>query len=194
MRRSRRLGVTVVFLFLTPTGWGQQSHRPHSTTPPAENAPTGEDTSELETFSRAVAIQARPDQFGHFQAAIDSTDAALQQSRELQRLPASAINTPNLNARSLKLRDVLDDVEHYNAVLVTSLSKLQESAFKKLTKRLRKSYPIVAREARAVSQQLEPGMVVPDRLRSAAANLEKALSDFRSDQIRLGREMGIQSK
>ena len=183
-----------MFLLLTLAGWGQQS-RPHTTaTPPAESAPTGEDTTELETFSRAVAIQARPDQLGYFQSAIESTDAALQQSRELQRLPASAINIPNLNARSLKLRDVLDDVEHYNAVLVASLSKLQESAFKKLTKRLRKSYPIVAREARTVSQQLEPGMAVPDRLRSAAANLEKALSDFRSDQIRLGREMGIQSK
>ncbi len=183
-----------MFSLLTLTGWGQQSHRPHSTTPPAESAPAGEDTTELETFSRAVAIQARPDQLGYFQSAIESTDAALRQSRELQRLPASAVNVPNLNARSLKLRDVLDDVEHYNAVLIASLSKVQESVFKKLTKRLRKSYPIVTREARTVSQQLEPGMTVPDRLRSAAANLEKALSDFRSDQIRLGREMGIQSK
>ena len=41
---------------------------------------------------------------------------------------------------------------------------------------------------------MEPGKVVPARLASAAANLEKALSDFRTDQIRLAREMGIQSK
>ncbi len=41
---------------------------------------------------------------------------------------------------------------------------------------------------------MEPGKVVAEKLMDAAANLEKALSDFRTDQIRLGREMGIQSK
>ena len=41
---------------------------------------------------------------------------------------------------------------------------------------------------------MEPGKIVAERLTSAAANLEKALSDFRTDQVRLGREMGIQSK
>jgi hypothetical protein len=59
---------------------------------------------------------------------------------------------------------------------------------------LRKSYTFVARETRTVQQDMDPGKVVPDRLASAAANLEKALSDFRTDQVRLAREMGIQSK
>jgi hypothetical protein len=52
----------------------------------------------------------------------------------------------------------------------------------------------VSREAHTVQQLMEPGKVVPEQLATGAANLEKALSDFRTDQIRLGREMGIQSK
>jgi len=186
--------VVVAFLFMSYGGWGQQTHRPRPVAPPAEGAPTAENTTELETFSRAVAIQATPLQAEFFQSAIESTDLALQESRELQRLGPTAMNIPNLNAWSLKLRDALDDVEHYNAIFLASFSKLQESELKKLTKKLRKSYPLVTKESKAVSQQLEPGKIVPVELKSAAANLEKALSDFRSDQIRLGREMAIQSK
>ena len=174
--------------------WGQHSHRPQSTAPPAESAPTGATNPELETMTRAVAIQARPDQVGYFQSAIASTDAALQQSRDLQILGAAAQNIPTTNAKSLTLRDALDDVDHYNGRFLASFTKTQASELKPLTKRLRKSYTFVAKEAKAVQQRLEPGKVVTERLTSASANLEKALSDFRTDQVRLAREMGIQSK
>jgi len=139
-------------------------------------------------------MQARPDQVGYFRSAIQSTDLALQQSRDLQRLGAAANSIATVNAQSLALHDVIDDVDHYNGRFMASFSKTQETLLKPLRKRLRKSYTYVARESKAVQQRMEPGKIVPDRLFSAAANLEKALSDFRTDQIRLGREMGIQSK
>jgi hypothetical protein len=151
-------------------------------------------TPELNSLTLAVAIQARPDQVGYFRSAIDSTDRALQQSRELQQLGPNATNIPIVNAKSLQLRDAIDDVEHYNGRLMASFTKVQGSALKPLTKRLHKSYSYVSRDVSVVQQLMEPGRVVPDRLATGAANLEKALSDFRTDQIRLGREMGIQSK
>ena len=141
-----------------------------------------------------MAIQARPDQIGYFNSAIASTDKALQESRELQQLGASAKNIALVNAMSLRLRDALDDVEHYNGRLLASFTKLQESELKKLIKPLRKSYANVSRDARTVQQLMEPGKIVAEQLATGAANLEKALSDFRTDQIRMGREMGIQSK
>jgi hypothetical protein len=186
--------VVVASFILSVAAWAQLPNRPHTGKPPAEPVPAGSSVPELDTVGRAVAIQARPDQVSYFQSAIESTDTALQQSRELQSLEPAAINIPNLNARSLKLRDALDNVEHYTGRFVASFSKTQEAELKKLTKKLRKSYAAVEREAASVSQQLEPGSTVPQRLNSAAANLEKSLSDYRSDQIRLGREMGIQSK
>lgn len=194
MTRCRLTAVAVAFLILSPLVWGQPSHKPHSTNPPSEPLPTGTAGPELETLTRAVAIQARPDQIGYFHSLIDSTDTALQQSRALQRLGPDLNSIPTVNAKSLQLRDAIDDVDHYNQRFLVSFTKVQENELKPLTKRVRKSYKYVAKEWKRVGQLMEPESMVPGRLMTAAANLEKALSDFRTDQIRLGREMGIQSK
>jgi hypothetical protein len=174
--------------------WGQQSHKPHSTNPPGESAPDGGVDPALATLTRAVAIQARPDQLGYFHSVLDATDLALEQSRELQALGAAVNSVPTMNAKSLQIRDALDDVDHYNRRFLATFSKLQSNELKPLTKRVQKSYSLVAKDAKRVAQFMEPGKIVAERLSSAAANLEKALSDFRTDQVRLGREMGIQSK
>ncbi|HEY5176776.1 MAG TPA: hypothetical protein VII95_14545 [Terriglobales bacterium] len=64
---------------------------------------------------------------------------------------------------------------------------------KTLTKKLTKSDSAVSKGAKAISRQLEQGMLDWERLASAAANLEKALAALQSDQLNLGKEMGIQS-
>jgi hypothetical protein len=192
--RQLRTAIAVASILLSVAAWGQLPSRPHTTKPPVEPAPSGSTVPELDTLTLAVAIQARPDQVGYFHSAIESTDVALQQSRELQQLGAAAKSIPTTNAKALQLRDAIDNVDHYNGRFLASFSKLQETELKKLTKRVRKSYSYVAKDFKSVTQLLEPGKVVPEHLKSASANLEKALSDFRSDQIRLGREMGIQSK
>lgn len=194
MTRSTCTAVAVALFLLPVVGRGQQSHKPHSSNSPSEPLPNGATDPELATFTRAVALQARPDQLGYFHSIIDSTDRALQESRELQRLGPEVNNTSTINVKSLELHDTIDDVDHYNRRFLVSFSKFQESELKPLTKRARRSYKYVAKEWRNVGELMEPGKTVPEKLMSAAANLEKALSDFRTDQIRLGREMGIQSK
>jgi hypothetical protein len=192
--RCTGAAVAAASLVLSISAWSQQSHKPHSTNSSSESLPNGGADPELATFTRAVALQARPDQVGFFHSVIDSTDAALQESRELQRLGPEVNNVSTVNAKSLQLRDAIDDVDHYNQRFLVSFSKFQESELKPLTKRVRKSYKSVAKEWKNVGQLMEPGKTVPAKLMTAAANLEKALSDFRTDQIRLGREVGIQSK
>ena len=194
MTCCRRAAFAVAFLFISITVWAQIPEPPHGSKPPAEPAPSAAVSPEFETFGRIMAIQARPDQVSDFNSAIASTDKALQQSQELQQLGASARNIALVNAMSLRLRDAMDDVEHYNGRLLASFTKIQASELKKLTKQLNKSYSYASRDARTVQQLMEPGKVVPDHLVTGAANLEKTLSDFRTDEIRLGREMGIQSK
>jgi hypothetical protein len=162
--------------------------------PPAETAPTGNVSPELETFGRAVAVQARLDQVGYFREVLSSTDKALQLSRDLQGLGVAASDSAVVNAQSLHLRDELDDVEHYNRRLRASFTKPQAAGLKQLNKQLDKSYSYVLRDARTVQQLMEPGHVMPEQLATGAANLEKSLSDFRTDQIRLGRDMGIPAK
>src|SRR5450755_3233797 len=126
-RPDIRLLVAVEILSMSLAGWGQESHRAHSTVPPAESAPTGAINPELATMTRAAAIQARPDQVGYFHSAIASTEAALQQSAELQTLGPAAQSIPTTNAKSLQLRDAIDDVDHYNGRLLASFTKTQES-------------------------------------------------------------------
>ncbi len=181
----------ILLLAMCGAGWGQRSH---PSKPAAEPAPSGEASPELETFGRIIAVQARIDQVGYFNSAIESTDRALHESRQLQHLGGAVNDVATVNAISLQLRDSLDDVEHYNGRLLASFSKPQQSGLKKLTKQMHKSYSSVAHDARAMQLLMEPGKIVPDRLATGAANLEKTLSDFRTDEIRLGREMGIQTK
>jgi hypothetical protein len=193
--RRTRTAVAVAFLVIAVAAWGQQqSHRPHGINQSTEPAPDGSVDPALETLTRAVAIQARPDQVGYFRSILDNTDSALEQSRELQTLGAAVNSIPTMNAKSLQLRDVLDEVDHYNRRFLATFSKVQNSELKPLAKRVVKSYSFVAQGSQKVAQLMEPGRIVPDRLASAAANLEKALSDFRTDEVRLGREMGIQSQ
>jgi len=193
---TRYRHITVGFALLTVTAGAlcQLPDRPHTDKPPAEPPPSGVVSPELETFGRIIAIQASLEQIGYFNSAIASTDLALQESRELQRLGTAATDIGLVNGLSLRLRDSLDDTEHYNGRFLASFTKVQDTELKKLIKPLRKSYSQVSREARNVQQLMEPGKIVPEQLATGAANLEKALSDFRTDQIRLGREMGIQSK
>lgn len=191
-RGLRMVAHAILLLLLCVTGSGQQHS--HGSKPPAEPAPSGEVSPELETFGRIIAVQARVDQVGYFNSAIASTDRALHESRQLQHLGAAVNDIATVNAISLQLRDSLDDVEHYNGRLLASFSKPQQSGLKKLTRQMHKSYSNVAHDARTMQQLMEPGKIVPDRLATGAVNLEKTLSDFRTDEIRLGREMGIQTK
>ena len=194
MRLYRRTALAVALSFMSVVGWGQAPEHSHGSKPPAEPVPSGSVSPELETFGRFLAVQARIDQVGYFNSAIESTDRALHESRQLQHLGAAVNDIATVNAISLQLRDSLDDVEHYNGRLLASFSKPQQSGLKKLTKQMHKSYSHVAHDARTIQQLMEPGKIVPDRLATGAANLEKTLSDFRTDEIRLGREMGIQTK
>ena len=194
MTRWLRTFVAILCLCTSGAVWALDPVPPQHSKPPAEPAPSGGVSPELETFGRAVAVQARLDQLDYFRSVLQNTDKALQLSSELQRLGAAATDIGTVNALSLQLRDDLDEVELYNRRLFMSFSKLQETGLKKLTRQVKKSYFYVERAAKTVQLLMEPGKVAPEQLATGAADLEKALSDFRTDQIRLGREMGIQSK
>jgi len=191
---TRRLGTIVAIACLCTCGTAWAFSPVPQSKPPAEPAPSGGISPELETFGRAVAVQARLDQLGYFQTVLQSTDRTLQLTRVLQRLGPNASDIAMVNALSLQLRDDLDEVELQNRRLFISFTKYQEVGLKKLIRQVKKSYSAVERDAKTVQLLMEPGKIVAEQLANGAANLEKSLSDFRTDQIRLGREMGIQTK
>src|ERR1017187_9356550 len=100
---NMRLLVAVAsLLFVTSlASWGQDSHRPVAGAPPPEAAPTGAINPELETMTRAVAVQARPGRAGYFPAALARPGAPPRGSRELQPRGDAPNSTPAVNAQSL---------------------------------------------------------------------------------------------
>ena len=148
---------------------------------------------DLATFKHAVAVQATEDQAGQFRLMMKSTEAARQQAHELQRLGSTPGDSVALTHKATALQNAVEEVQSENRAFRQSLSDSQEAGLKGLTKKLTKSDAAVSKGAKAISQQLEQGTLSPEALTNAGANLGKALSAFQSDQINLGKEMGITS-
>ena len=195
MTSYRRTALAVALSFISVIASGQAPEHSHGNRPPAEPVPSGSVSPELETFGRILAVQARIDQVGYFNSAIESTDRALHESRQLQHLGAAANDIAAVNAISLQLRDSLDDVEHYNGRLLASFSPAAkvrtEEADQADAQGVFRTWLTMHVRGTAAHGA---GKDCSRHLATGAANLEKTLSDFRTDEIRLGREMGIQTK
>jgi phenylalanyl-tRNA synthetase alpha subunit len=124
---------------------------------------------------------------------IKSTEAARQQAHDLQHLGSNASDSESLTSKATGLHDSVEEAQRENRTFRQSLSDSQGAGLKNLTRKLTKSDSAVSKEAKAISKQLEQRTLNSGRLVSAAANLEKALALFQSDQLNLGKEMGIQS-
>jgi hypothetical protein len=124
---------------------------------------------------------------------IKSTEAARQQAHDLQHLGSNASDSEGLTSKATGLQDSVEEAQRENRTFRQSLSDSQGAGLKHLTRKLTKSDSAVSKDAKAISKQLEQRTLNSGRLVSAAANLEKALALFQSDQLNLGKEMGIQS-
>ncbi len=152
---------------------------------------TAEDP-DMATFKHAIAVQATEGQIGQFHLMIKSTEAARQQAHDLQHLGTNASDSVELTHKATGLQDSVEEAQSENRAFRRSLLDSQEAGLKNLTKKLAKSDSAVSKRAKAISQQLDQGTLNSERLANAAANLEKALAVFQSDQLNLGKEMGIQ--
>ena len=85
----------------------------------------------------------------------------------------------------------MEDAQGGNKYFVKSFSKSQKSGLKELTKKLEKVDSEVAKQKKALDQQL--GRPKGEAIASAAGKLEKALAKFQTQQLSLGKEMGIQT-
>jgi hypothetical protein len=191
MRSS--VSVIVMLFSLFPLAvLGQHGGR-HGTTGTSGGTTAPAEDSDVATFKDAIAVQATEEQVAQFRLMIKSTEAAQQQAHDLQQLGSNASTSEGLTSKATGLQDSVDEAQRENRTFRQSLSDSQEAGLKNLTKKLTKSDSAVSKDARAISKQLEPRTVNSGRLVSAAANLEKALALFQTDQLNLGKEMGIQS-
>jgi hypothetical protein len=156
------------------------------TTAPAED-------SDVATLKHALAVQATEEQIGQFQLMIKSAEVARQQAHDLQQIGSNASNSEDLTSKATSLQDSVEEAQRENRAFRQSLSDSQEAGLKNLTKKVTKSDSAVSKDAKAISKQMEQRTLNSGRLASAAENLEKALVQFQSAQLNLGKEMGIHS-
>jgi len=192
MRRSVSAIVLLFWLF-PPAVLGQHGtrHGTSTSTSGGTSAPT--ENPDVAGIKHAIAVQATEEQIGQFRLMIKSTEAARQQAHDLQQLGSNASDSEGLTSKATGLQDSVEEAQRENRTFRQSLSDSQEAGLKNLTKKLTKSDSAVSKDAKAISKQLEQRTLNSGRLVSAAANLEKALALFQSDQLNLGKEMGIQS-
>ena len=148
--------------------------------------------SSLQDFNHALAVQATPDQVSQFQTLAKSTAAARKQAQDLLQLAAKADRTADFSRQTTALKDALEDAQGGNKYFVKSFSKSQKSGLKELTKKLEKADSEVAKQRKALDQQLGRTKGESVAIAGTADKLEKALTEFQTLQLSLGKEMGIE--
>jgi hypothetical protein len=148
--------------------------------------------SSLQDFNHALAVQATPDQVSRFQALAKSTEAARKQAQELLQLATKTNHSADLSRQTAALKDAVEDAQGGNKDFVKNFSKPQKAGLKELTKKLEKADSELAKQQKALNQQLgaksDGGAIA-----GTADKLEKALAEFQTQQMSLGKEMGIQT-
>jgi hypothetical protein len=147
----------------------------------------------LTDFNHALAVQATPDQASRFQEVSKSTQTAMKLVQDLLRLSAEPGSAADLSPRTAALKDAVEEAQGGNQDFVKSFSKSQKAGLKELTRKLEKADLEVAKLRTALEKQLTEAKANTQAIAGTADKLEKALEEFQSQQISLGKEMGIQT-
>jgi hypothetical protein len=151
------------------------------------------DTSDagLTDFNHALAVQATPDQASHFPELTKSTETARKLAQELSAPGGKADSATDFTRKTASLKEAVEEAQGGNQDFVKSFTKSQKAGLKELTKKLEKADSEVAKLWKDLEKQLGGATASNEGIVGAADKLEKALGEFQSQQIELGKEMGI---
>ncbi len=147
----------------------------------------------LTDFNHALAVQATSDQQSHFPELTKSTEDARKLAQSLSDPGAKADQVSDFTRKTAALKDAVGEAQGSNQDFVKSFTKSQKSGLKELTKKLDKAESEVAKQWKGLEAQLAGSKTGSEAIAGAADRLEKALEEFQTQQIELGREMGIQT-
>jgi hypothetical protein len=147
-------------------------------------------TSDMNDFNRAIALQATPEQTARFKQLTASTQAAKQQTEDLIH-PENA-DKPDASLYA-GLNDAVGEAQSSSLNFVSSFSPAQQSGLKPLVKKLRRANSDVSKESKALTQELARSQIGDKKIANAVEDLNRALTSFQSEQLDIGKEMGIQS-
>jgi len=144
----------------------------------------------MNDFSRAIALQATPEQVAWFQQLTKSTEAARKEVQSLIQQAESA-NKPE-SSRYAELSDSAEEAQSNNQRFVRSFSISQQSGLKPLIKKLSKADSDVSKQSKALTQELGRLKMNDKKIANVVEKLDNVLTGFQAEQLEIGKEMGIQ--
>jgi chromosome segregation ATPase len=142
-------------------------------------------------MNRALAVQATPDQTSHFPELTRSTETARKLAQALAQLGGKADSVNDFAKQSAALKNALEEAQGANQDFVKSFTKSQKAGLKELAKKLEKADSEVGKRRKELEKQLSQVKAADEGIAGGADKLEKALEELQSQQIELGKEMGI---
>jgi hypothetical protein len=146
--------------------------------------------SDMNDFNRAIALQASPQQIAQFQQLTNSTAAARKETRDLTQADNTTKLDPSLYA---SLNDTVEEALNSSLKFVSSFSPAQQSGLKPQIKRLNKTNSDLSKHSKALNQELGSSKIESKKVGSLVGNLDKALLSLQTEQLDIGKEMGIQT-
>jgi hypothetical protein len=160
-------------------GHGAGVGRP--STGPSNPAPN----SDMSDFSRAVALQATPDQIARFQQSKKSTDAAKKLAQDITQASFTQTKDTSQPNSSLYagLNDAVEDAQSTNLQFLRSFSASQQSGLKPLIKKLSKADADVSKQSKALAQELERSESSGKKLASVVEKLTRRSLVFKPSSL-----------
>jgi chromosome segregation ATPase len=147
--------------------------------------------SSLSDFNRALAVQATPDQTSHFPELTKSTETARKLAQELAEVSGKAESPTDFAKQSAALKSAVEEAQGANQDFVKSFTKSQKAGLKELAKKVEKADSEVGKQWKDLEKQFSGVKAANEGMAGSADKLEKALEELQSQQIELGKEMGI---
>jgi hypothetical protein len=193
VNRLAVVALGTVLLLSAPTLFAQ--HGGHGAGGARGGGPKGApaDTSDagLTDFNHALAVQANSDQVSHFPQLTKSTDTARKLAQDLSTPSGKTANETDFTRKTAALKEAVEEAQGSNQDFVKSFTKSQKAGLKELTKKLEKADLEVGKQWKDLEKQLGGAKAANEAIVGGADKLEKALEEFQSQQIELGKEMGI---
>jgi len=153
---------------------------------------TGVDVKDdLKDFHEALAVQATSQQIVEYAAMMKSTEAANAELKTFLENLGKENAASELASRGATVQQAIETARTEDKKFLDGFSDRQKSGLKEITKRLTKADADLAQQAKALDPEIGNAKAVGAQIETSAQSLERALTNFQSQQLGLGEEMSI---
>jgi hypothetical protein len=158
---------------------------------PAGRATGVSEKDELKDYREVLAVQATSQQVVQFASIVKTSEAASSELRSFREQLGKQSSGSGLAGQGVTLDQALEKARAENKKFLDGLSERQKSGLKEVIKRLGKTDSELEQQAKALDQVEADARAVGQQIAGSAEGLDRALTNFRSQQADLGREMSI---